>query len=99
MKEIDKIIKKLKELKPEIEKRYKVTEIGVFGSYLRNEQTEISDIDVLVSFAEDSPITLFSFCAFENWLSDILGKKVDLVMKDSLKPRIGRQILSEVIYL
>lgn len=99
MREIDKIINKLKELKPEIEKRYKITEIGVFGSYLRNEQTETSDVDVLVNFAEDSPITLFSFCSFENWLSDVLGKKVDLVMKDSLKPRIGKQILSEVIYL
>ena len=99
MKEIDKIIQKLKELKPEIERRYKVSEIGVFGSYVRDEQTENSDIDVLVSFSDDSSVTLFSFCAFENWLSDILHKKVDLVMKDSLKPRIGKQILSEVIYL
>jgi len=99
MKEIDKIIEKLKQLKPEIEKRYKIAEIGVFGSYVRDEQTENSDLDVLVSFSEDSSMSLLKFCSFENWLSDVMEKKVDLVMKNSLKPRIGKQILSEVIYL
>ncbi len=93
------IIEKIKELKPEIEKSYFVKEIGLFGSYVRDEQKDDSDIDILVSFSDDSPITLFSFCTFENWLSDILGKKVDLVMKDSLKKRIGKHILSEVVYL
>jgi uncharacterized protein len=97
MKKIDKIIEKLKELKPEIEKRYKVTEIGVFGSYLRDEQTENSDIDILIDY--ERGMTLFSFCELENWLSDILENKVDLVMKKSLKPRIGKRILSEVVYL
>ena len=99
MKEIDKIIEKLKQLKPEIEKRYKIAEIGVFGSYVRDEQTENSDLDVLVSFSEDSSMSLLKFCSFENWLSDVMEKKVDLVMKNSLKSRIGKQILSEVIYL
>lgn len=99
MREIEKIIEKLSQLKPEIEKRYKISEIGVFGSYVRDEQTENSDVDVLVSFLDDASMSLLKFCAFENWLSDILGKKVDLVMKNSLKPCIGKQILSEVVYL
>lgn len=81
MKTLSEIIQKLKELKPEIENRYHITEIGVFGSYVRNEQDENSDIDVLVSFSDDARIGLLKFCAFENWLSDLLGKKVDLVMK------------------
>ena len=99
MKEIDKIISKLNDLKPEIKKRYKVTEIGIFGSYVRNEQTKDSDIDILVDFNDDAEISLLSFCAFQNWLSDTLNKNVDLVMKNALKPRIGKRILSEIIYL
>jgi predicted nucleotidyltransferase len=97
LKKVDEIIEKLKNLKPEIEKRYKITEIGVFGSYVRNEQTENSDLDILVDY--EKGMTLFSFCELENWLSDIFGVKVDLVMKKGLKPRIGKQILSEVVYL
>lgn len=99
MKEIDVIIKKLKELKPEIEGKYEVSEIGVFGSYLKGEQKKGSDIDILISFKEDSSMSLLKFCSFENWLSGKIGKKVDLVMKDTLKPRIGKRILSEVQYL
>lgn len=99
MKKLDEIIEKLKELKPEIEKRYQISEIGIFGSYIRNEQTENSDLDILVSINENSKLSLLGFCKIENWLSEILGIKVDLVMKDSLKPRIGKRILSEVVYL
>ncbi|MGC8718192.1 MAG: nucleotidyltransferase family protein, partial [bacterium] len=72
-----------------------VREIGIFGSYVRNEQGRASDIDILVEF-EKTP-SLLEFINLENYLSDILGVKVDLVMKDSLKPNIGRHILEEVI--
>lgn len=99
MKTLNEIIQKLKELKPEIEKRYQITEIGVFGSYVRNEQDENSDVDILVSISEDSKLSLLGFCKAENWLSEILGIKVDLVMKNTLKPRIGKRILNDVIYL
>ena len=99
MKEFDKIIVKLKGLKPEIEKRYQITEIGVFGSYVRNEQTENSDIDILVSIDKNSELSLLGFCKVENWLSEVLGIKVDLVMKEGLKSGIGKRILSEVVYL
>ena len=56
-----------------------------------------SDLDVLVSFSET--IDLFTFVELENYLSDILGVKVDLVMKDALKPRLKERILSEAVYL
>jgi predicted nucleotidyltransferase len=80
---------------PMLTERYNVETLEVFGSYVRSEQKKDSDLDVLVTFKE-SP-SLLTFIAIENYLSDLLGVKVDLVMKDSLKPRIGEQILSEAI--
>ncbi|HHV80540.1 TPA: nucleotidyltransferase family protein, partial [bacterium] len=79
----------------ELKIKYSVREIGIFGSYVRNEQGQSSDVDILVEF-EKTP-SLLEFISLENYLSDILGVKVDLVMKDSLKPNIGRHILEEVI--
>ena len=67
----------------------------MFGSYVSSEQKKGSDLDVLVTFKEDP--SLLTYIAIENYLSDLLGIKVDLVMKDSLKPKIGQQILQEAI--
>ena len=69
--------------------------MGVFGSYTRDEQSPSSDLDLLVTFHE--PPSLLRFIELENYLSDLLGVKVDLVMKDALKPRIGERILNEVV--
>jgi len=79
---------------PQLEDRYNVKYIGLFGSYVRGEQTAESDLDILVEFSKTP--TLFQFINLENYLSDTLGIKVDLVMKDSLKPNIGKYILNEV---
>lgn len=75
--------------------RYSVEKLEVFGSYVRSEQKKDSDLDVLVTFNEEP--SLLTFIAIENYLSDQLGIKVDLVMKDSLKPKIGKRILNEAI--
>lgn len=83
--------------KTELKKRFKVKTIGVFGSYVRSEQGVNSDVDVLVEFEE--PVGLFEFMALENYLSDLLGVKVDLVSKKALKPHIGEHILEEVIMI
>lgn len=80
-----------------LQERYQVRELGVFGSYVRQEQTENSDVDVLVEFFETP--SLLKFVNLENYLSDNLGVKVDLVHKAGLKPRIGERILLEVVYL
>lgn len=80
-----------------LQEHYRVREVGVFGSYVRQEQTEASDVDVLVEFSE-AP-SLLKFINLENYLSDNLGVKVDLVHKSGLKPRIGERILEEVVYL
>jgi hypothetical protein len=79
---------------PQLEDRYNVKYIGLFGSYVRGEQTAESDLDILVEFSKTP--TLFQFINLENYLSDTLGIKVDLIMKDSLKPNIGKYILNEV---
>jgi predicted nucleotidyltransferase len=83
--------------KENLKKNYKVKEIGIFGSYVRHEQKKKSDLDVLVIFYET--IDLFTFVELENYLSDILGVKVDLVMKDGIKPRLKERILSEAVYV
>jgi hypothetical protein len=71
--------------------------LGVFGSYLKNAQKKGSDVDILVEF--EKPISLLKYLALEQQLSKLMGKKVDLVMKSALKPRIGKKILKEAIYV
>lgn len=85
----------LRQQLPLLSKRYHVESLGVFGSFVRHEQRPDSDLDVLVTFGE--PPSLLKFIEMENYLSDMLGVKIDLVMKDSLKPRIGEQVLREVV--
>ena len=74
---------------------YSVTSLEIFGSFVRGEASADSDLDILVEF--DTTPTLFSFVRLENELSQVLGVKVDLVMKDSLKPALGAHILAEAI--
>ena len=99
MKKIDEIIEKIKEIKPQLEKEYNITEIGIFGSYIREEQTESSDIDILIEYDRTKSMSMFKFLGLEEFLSSILNKKIDLVTKKALKPRIGKRILSEIIYV
>ncbi len=85
----------LKRVKPQLEKHYGVKSLGVFGSYVRHEENRQSDLDLLIEF--NVAPSLIKFVGLENYLSDILGVKVDLVMKSGLKPNIGENILHEVI--
>jgi len=97
MKTIAQIKTLLAEHKNEIVEKYGVTEIGIFGSYLREEQKETSDIDILVEFKR--PVGMLTFINLKNYLSDLFETNVDLVTKKALKPRIGQRILSEVVYV
>lgn len=76
---------------------YNIKELGVFGSVVRGQNVESSDIDLLVEFSE--PIGLFKFIELENYLSKLLGKKVDLVTKKALKSAIREDVLREVVYV
>jgi hypothetical protein len=91
------ILASLKNLKREVAQEYSVKTIGVFGSVARDEQTLQSDIDLLVEFSK--PVGFITFMRLENFLSERLGKQVDLVTSDSLKPLIRQDVLSEVIYV
>jgi uncharacterized protein len=97
MQTLEKLKKTLALHKEELTEKYNVKEIGIFGSYVREEQNKKSDVDVLVTFNET--VDLFSFIELENYLTDILGIKVDLVMKDGIKPRLKERILSEAVYV
>jgi predicted nucleotidyltransferase len=89
------IVQTLRDQLPELHKRYGVHSLGVFGSYVRDEQERGSDLDLLVEF--DRVPTLFEFVRLERYLSQQLGVPVDLVMKTALKPTIGRYIMDEVV--
>lgn len=94
-----KIQETLKQYNDELKDKYHIKDIGIFGSYLRGEETEESDIDILVEFEPDARMDLIRFIELEEDLSELLGAKVDLVMKSALKPRIGERVLKEVTYL
>lgn len=97
MNKIEKIKETLKEHKPKLKEKYNIKELGIFGSYVREEEESGSDLDVLVEFEPTAKIGLLKFVNMENYLNELLGIKIDLVKKSTLKPRIGRYILNEVI--
>jgi Predicted nucleotidyltransferases len=95
MKSLQEIKKSLSDLKPELRKRYGVTEIGVFGSYVRGEQKSDSDVDVYVDYKEIP--SLLDIVDLENYLSDELKEKVDLVPRECIRPELEKYILPEVV--
>ena len=97
MKSLPEIKQILKTQKPYLAERYGVTIVGVFGSYVRNEQSPDSDIDILIELERPSRISLLGLVELEHYLTDLLGTKVDVAIKENLRKRIGRRILSEVV--
>ena len=96
MKNIEDIMKVIQLHKEDLRREYGVTEIGIFGSYIRGEQNDNSDVDILIEL--EKPIGFVRFMQLVKNISDLLGIKVDLVTKKALKPFIGRKILQEVQY-
>ena len=80
---------------PFLKEKYNVDKIGIFGSYIRGEESKESDIDILVDF--ENPIG-GEFIDLKEFLEEILNKKVDLVTVKALKPRLRENILKEVVY-
>ena len=76
-----------------------ISEIGIFGSYVRGEQNDTSDVDILIDLVRPSKLDLLQLLSLENDLREELGVPVDLVIKTSLKPNISKSVLSEVVYL
>ena len=89
------IRERLHEQLPLLCRQYQVETLAVFGSFVHHEQNTGSDLDLLVTFNETP--SLLKFIELENYLTDLLGIKVDLVMQNALKPRIGKRILNEAV--
>ena len=87
----------IREHMSELRNDYMVARLGIFGSYARGEETENSDIDILVEFSES--VDLFHFIRLQYFLSELLERKIDLVTPSALKPLIKDQIIGEVQYI
>jgi len=89
------IVAKLRELRPIITTRYKVRAIGLFGSFVRGEQTATSDIDVLAEFDEEAD--LFDLIGLTLYLEEMLERHVDVVPKRAIRAELQETILREAI--
>jgi|SRR3989338_4741914 len=96
-KELDTIKEKIAQNKEYLRETYGVEEIGVFGSYARGDNNVNSDVDVSIELNRRVPVGLFAFARIKFYLENLLGKKVDLVIKSGIKPIIKARILSQLI--
>lgn len=87
----------LKAHREEIRENFGVTKIGLFGSYIRNEQTDDSDIDIAVEI--DSNNKFRSFFGLKHYLEDNLKHTIDLGIESALKPIAKRTIVKDIIYV
>ena len=95
MKTFEEIKEILRNQKPFLTEKYGVKEIGVFGSYVKGEQKDESDLDILVEFGR--PVGFFEFLDLEEYLGNLIGIKVEIVTRKALKPKIGEHIFREVV--
>jgi predicted nucleotidyltransferase len=96
MKELATIKQIIKELKPELEKKFHVSSIGIFGSVVRNDFSDNSDVDIIVDFSQ--PIGI-EFIDLADLLEEKFHKQVDLVSKKGIKPQYFSSIENEIIYV
>lgn len=96
-KKIDIIKKIIQDNKPILKESYNVCNVGIFGSYARGDYNKKSDIDIMVEFLR--PIGFFDFIRLEEFLSNKIGIRVDLVTRRALKRVIKKDILKETIYI
>ena len=93
----DTIKDQLKHHLPSLRKDFSVVEIGIFGSVIQGHAKPESDVDILVDFSH--PPGFFTFIKLEEYLSNILQRKVDLVTRNALKDTVKKEILHQVIYV
>lgn len=93
---LEQILKILKEKKPDLQKRYPISELGVFGSYARGDYNENSDIDILVDFNDRVGIR---FISLAHELEDTFKIKIDLVSRGGIKPRYLPYVEKNLIHV
>ena len=91
------VIKKLALFKDEL-KQFSVKDLYLFGSYAREEADEQSDLDILVEFEPGAQVGLFEFARLRRRLCELLGREVDLVTRDAIRPEMKDQILREAVH-
>ncbi|MGO9014729.1 MAG: nucleotidyltransferase family protein [Dissulfurispiraceae bacterium] len=99
VKSVEQVKAILKEHKAEVVQKYRVSEIGIFGSFVRGEQKRRSDIDILVEFEQRNIPGLLKLSEMERYLQRLLKKKVDIVIKSGIRPELKQGILKEVVYI
>ncbi len=90
------ILLKLKELKPTLQKEFAIKEIGLFGSFSKNENSSESDIDLLIEL--EKPIG-WKYFSLEPYLEEIFKRKIDIITKNALREQLRDKILGQVIYI
>lgn len=92
------VLKAITDHREKLTKEFGIKSLALFGSVVRDEATLVSDVDLLVEF-DGRPVGLFHLSRTQHYLESILGvSKVDLVMRDSIKPALKERILREAIY-
>jgi len=99
VKSVEEVKAILKEHKAEVVQKYRVREIGIFGSFVRGEQKRRSDIDILVEFGPRNIPGLLKLIEMEMYFEKLLRKKVDVVIKSGIRPELKKGILKEVVYI
>lgn len=89
------IVRRIADMQEELRERFTVIRIGVFGSFARGSQTPASDVDIIVELAEP---TFDHYMDLKFRLEDVLGRPVDLVIADTVKPRLKPIIAQAVVY-
>ena len=90
------ILQKLQSLMPELREKYGVQEMGLFGSFSKDEGTLDSDIDLLVSFSR--PVG-WDYCSLSIYLEEVFGRKIDLVTQKAIRSTMKEDILNQVEYV
>jgi predicted nucleotidyltransferase len=93
---LEAILEKLRAYKPELQRKYPISRLGIFGSYARGEATESSDIDLAVEL--NGPMGL-NFVAMANEIEDLFGTKVDVVPKRAIKPAYLPSVEKDILYV
>ena len=96
MPNLNEIQQSLRKQKPYLAENYGVRVVGIFGSYVRGEETQESDVDILIDFSE--PIG-WEFLDIKDILEEAIEKEMDIVTVGALKPRLKDIILEEVVYI
>lgn len=97
MSELEQIKQKIGDRKNYLRESFGVEEIGIFGSFARNEATKDSDLDMLVTLKE--PIGYFRFFELEKYIKSIIGRNIDLATKEAIKPVIRQNIMKDLVLI